>query len=429
MSQDGERRFICELCQKSFGSARDRSLHINSFKKKHAVRGVQHPQDGANTSIVANISTDGSTNSPRIPGIPQIWGNHTRESLTQMVSDIYNEIVFWRKNVFMLPNGAAGKAFVKEVNRLIDAWNCESTCLHDIALKLVMVMPAILFQKPRLKSRSKEHSACLKRRLGQWEHGDFNALMTECRTIQSTLASKKFMTQQHLSRTFSKLMLQGKVNSALRLLDKQSLGNVLPPREDTLQELRKKHPNAKEENPSVMLDGNIPFVDPAIFPNIDESTIAKAAMNTRRAAGPSGPDALGWQHILMSRNFGDAGKDLCSSLATIARRLATKKISVLHNRQTSLEAYLSCRLIPLDKNPGVRPIGIGEVLRRIIGKSIIYTIKPQIMDSAVDLQLCAGQQAGCESAVHAMSHIFAEEEPIPFYWSMLQTRSILLIVR
>ena len=78
--------------------------------------------------------------------------------------------------------------------------------------------------------------------------------------------------------------------------------------------------------------------------------------------------------------------------------------------KVNLEAYLSCRLIPLDKQPGVRPIGIGETLRRIIGKTIIATIKPKIMESAGSLQLCAGQKAGCEAAVHAMTMIFAEDQ-------------------
>ena len=38
---------------------------------------------------------------------------------------------------------------------------------------------------------------------------------------------------------------------------------------------------------------------------------------------------------------------------------------------------IACRLIPLDEGdtkegrPGVRPIGVGEVLRRLIGKLII----------------------------------------------------------
>ena len=78
-------------------------------------------------------------------------------------------------------------------------------------------------------------------------------------------------------------------------------------------------------------------------------------------------------------------------------------------RYTNIEAYTTCRLIPLDKNPGVRPIGIGEVIRRIIGKAITTVIKSEILESVGSLQLCAGQQAGCEAAVHAMSEIFEEE--------------------
>ena len=34
----------------------------------------------------------------------------------------------------------------------------------------------------------------------------------------------------------------------------------------------------------------------------------------------------------------------------------------------SAEALVACRLIPLNKNPCVRPIGVGGVIRRIIGK-------------------------------------------------------------
>ena len=75
-----------------------------------------------------------------------------------------------------------------------------------------------------------------------------------------------------------------------------------------------------------------------------------------------------------------------------------------------LEAYLACRLIPLNKCPGVRPIGIGEILRRIFGKVIIGVIRPDIINRAGSLELCAGQKAGCEASVHAMTTIFKEEE-------------------
>ena len=273
-----------------------------------------------------------------------------------------------------------------------------------------MIMPSLLLQKPSFKSTSKQHSECLARRMELWGSGDFDSLVKEARTIQSTLlASKKSKTPEQMAKTFAKLMMEGKVNAALRLLDEESSGDVLPLSDAVLDDLQAKHPPPVPLNPSVMIDGEIPFVDPVLFANIDESSIAKAAMNTKGAAGPSGLDALAWRHILVSKNYGCAGKDLRDAVATMARHLATRKNNIV-NGKSNLEAYLSCRLIPLDKKPGVRPIGIGETLRRIIGKAIISTIKPKIMESAGSLQLCAGQQAGCEAAVHAMSMIFAEDE-------------------
>ena len=86
----------------------------------------------------------------------------------------------------------------------------------------------------------------------------------------------------------------------------------------------------------------------------------------------------------------------------------TQEIQI-NEHVNNLEAYIACRLIPLEKQPsGIRPIGIGEVLRRIVGKAIVAEIKGDIMESAGCLQLCAGQKAGCEAAAHAMREIFEE---------------------
>ena len=71
-----------------------------------------------------------------------------------------------------------------------------------------------------------------------------------------------------------------------------------------------------------------------------------------------------------------------------------------------MEAFLACRLIPLDKNPGLRPIGVGEVLRRIAGKVVIKVVKEDVRKAAGDLQLYRGHEAGGEAAVHAMHDVF-----------------------
>ena len=82
--------------------------------------------------------------------------------------------------------------------------------------------------------------------------------------------------------------------------------------------------------------------------------IIKAAMTTSGGASPSGLDATAWRHLLIGyRPF----QQLTEAIASLARRLCTQIVD-----PKSVAAYTSSRLIPLDKNIGVRLIGIGEVV-------------------------------------------------------------------
>ena len=116
--------------------------------------------------------------------------------------------------------------------------------------------------------------------------------------------------------------------------------------------------------------------------------------------------------MLLSKNYGNTGKELRTSLARMTQKLCTQEVGIIPgSNRSNIEAYISCRLIPLQKEPsGIRPIGIGEVLRRIIGKAIVTEIKPEIIDAAGSIQVCAGQKGGCEAAAHAMTEIFEEKE-------------------
>ena len=75
---------------------------------------------------------------------------------------------------------------------------------------------------------------------------------------------------------------------------------------------------------------------------------------------------------------------------------------------SSLEAFLACHLIPLDKNPGLRPIGVGEVLPRIAGKVIATHAKDDIVASVGSLQVWAGHEARCESLMHTMRTVYED---------------------
>ena len=62
----------------------------------------------------------------------------------------------------------------------------------------------------------------------------------------------------------------------------------------------------------------------------------------------------------------------------------------------------------MNKNPGVRPIGVGEVLRRIMGKAIYWILKDDIQESAGPLETATGLKAGAEAAIHSMRPIFED---------------------
>ena len=328
--------YRCQSCERTFTTKSGRTIHGNHCKNKM----VTTSKITVREDEVLPVQKE--TNAKKIEQDTTfrpayIWGNHTKDELTQIVDSIYEEIVFWKKNIFMLPSGSAGKNYIREKTKLINVWNNNCIFLKDIALKTVMIMSSLLLQKPSFKAKSKEHSISLARRLNLWKEGDFDALVREARAIQSTLsANKKFKTPEQLSRTFSKLMLQGKVNAALRVLDEESSGGILPQTNTVFQDLQSKHPLSQPANESVMIKGDMPFVDPAIFSNIDETTIEKCAMKTKGAAGPSGLDAIGWRRMLVSQNYGLAGKDLCKSIAAMERNLSTRKVEI-NNSTTNIE--------------------------------------------------------------------------------------------
>ena len=161
---------------------------------------------------------------------------------------------------------------------------------------------------------------------------------------------------------FITLMEQGKVSAALRCIGSQQTG-LLDVTPEVLQDLKLKHPEPREANAEALIHGPLPrkTAEEVIYEDLDAEAIFKAAKKMNGAAGPSGADADMWKRILCSRQFKRKPADLCKVLACIARKLNTTVVNPAY-----LRAFVAGRLVPLDKKPGVRPIGIGDVLRIII---------------------------------------------------------------
>ena len=80
--------------------------------------------------------------------------------------------------------------FVQELARLLESYSL-ATALESVALKAVMVMPALLLQRPHPKSKDKEHVSRLEDRLTKWREGDIVSLLHKGRTIQDRLKNDR----------------------------------------------------------------------------------------------------------------------------------------------------------------------------------------------------------------------------------------------
>ena len=112
-------------------------------------------------------------------------------------------------------------------------------------------------------------------------------------------------------------------------------------------------------------------------------------------------DAYVWRPMLVS--FKTASVYLYNAVAEVAGHLATN-----HVDPKGLMPILNNQLIPLDKNPRVRLVSIGEVLYKTYHWQVIMTVvKDDITRAGGVSQSSAGQPSGCEAVIHALQQVFA----------------------
>ena len=128
-----------------------------------------------------------------------------------------------------------------------------------------------------------------------------------------------------------------------------------------LDMLRRKHPDPHSPVKATFLHCDV-------LPQLEEVEITgcHVLLSARRiqgGAGPGGCDACHWQDVLL--RYGAHSSRLRDAVAALSRRLANTIVP-----WDQVRALVSNRLIALDKCPGLRPVGVGETLRRIVGKAV-----------------------------------------------------------
>ena len=129
-------------------------------------------------------------------------------------------------------------------------------------------------------------------------------------------------------------------------------------------------------------------------------------------AGPEGCDSSYSHNILL--RYGASSASLCDSTAALCHHICNLIVP-----WDDIRALAASRLIDLNKCPGVCPIGIGETLRRIIGKAVCLATQIDAALVCSSDQLCAGLKAGIDGAIYAMNNLLYTHQDQSSGWGLL----------
>lgn len=190
------------------------SMNLHSITS-HVPEDLENKDNNGTTEIRPNLPDANVL--PSYLAKKKLWGFSTTGALCQEVNRIYDEIVHFKRNIFNVPSGRAGKDFIMELVSWLRHFN-NNTDMNSIALKAFMVLPTLILQKPSPKSKAKEHSAAIERRLKLWKQGDLTTLIKEIKFIQSKFnSSRKEKSMQDISKVFARLVMKGNLSAALKL--------------------------------------------------------------------------------------------------------------------------------------------------------------------------------------------------------------------
>ena len=144
--------------------------------------------------------------------------------------------------------------------------------------------------------------------------------------------------------------------------------------------LKEKQPDSGMTDVSVCLeDDDLPVVMDVDVTGGHIERLARAL----HGAGPGGTTFSHWQSFLLC--YGAQSAKLRDAVGALTCLLANGIVN-----WDMICAMLSSRLIALNKNPGIQPIGVGEVLRRLLGKAMVLATGIDVEELCGADQLCSG---------------------------------------
>ena len=101
------------------------------------------------------------------------------------------------------------------------------------------------------------------------------------------MEKERNLYHQTRQRYLAKLVMEGQINSAMRSLNDDISGGVLPLTDDVMLQLREKHPEAQRAKLKVLLRAPVQDIPDSLFLEINGEMIRDAALKTKGSGEPS----------------------------------------------------------------------------------------------------------------------------------------------
>ena len=243
--------------------------------------------------------------------------------------------------------------------------------------------------------RWREVLRLVRTRIQRWVDGDLAALWSEAVAGAQSLSKRLLSTSQHSSNIRrAKLAVQdGQFSKAIKALTSDGLAI---PSAAVLQDMLAKHP---QSTPPSLPPGLVP---PPV--TVSESAVRKGVRSFPNGSAP-GPSGLRPSHLREA--VGCPSPDRANKVLAALTRLVNFLASGRAPSDITPHLCGATLLASKKKKGGLRPIAVGEVLRRLVSKCLATLAHCQALAHLSPLQLGVSVRGGCEAIVHATSHLMS----------------------
>ena len=237
------------------------------------------------------------------------------------------------------------------------------------------------------KRHCKQAAAVMRSRLNRWAAGQHHPLAQEYLrdVLQTPSGSRESSTDDLLPEPIRRAALravnEGALGKAARVLAEKTFS--LPP--DVVGALQALHPTA-----------DCPAIPPNPLPPGDDFTPEEVLACLRKFPPGSAGGTSGLMAAHLPASPTAAYSRAIDSIARLSSDFAWGRLSA-----EAVAILASARLIPIGKKGnGVRPIAVGELIRRIAGKVLVARYQATVTTELAPYQVGVGSRLGAESIIH-----------------------------